>query len=546
VTGSMFRRELAARVSDPEGRSWLFVPYDQLTDRIGPLSRRDPERTGIVLVESPWKAARRPYHKQKLALILANMRHFALEQAERGVAIRHLTARGPYQDTLRPLIGELGGLTMMEPAERELRVDLGSLVAEGLITVVPHEGWLTTPEQFEGSQGGSPPWRMDAFYRRVRKDSGTLMDETGRPVGGRFSYDAENREAWHGEPPAPQEPDFPLDPVKEEVLELVSTVFADHPGELRPAALTGTRSDAERLWAWAKAECLDSFGPYEDAMSMRSEGLFHTRISFLLHVHRLLPGRLVEEVATSDAPLASREGFVRQVLGWREFMRHVHMRTDGFRDLTGAGGVKSGAESEPAVPSALGADQSLPAAWWGTESGLACLDEVVDSVLRTGYSHHITRLMVLANLATLLDVSPRELTDWFWAMYTDAFDWVVEPNVLGMGTFAAGNLMTTKPYVSGAAYIDRMSDYCAGCRFDPKKTCPITSLYWAFLGRHEQELRDNPRMRLPLASLRKRSEERRALDTRVFDSVSKALQAGHDLEPDIVDRHAAPGEERNP
>jgi deoxyribodipyrimidine photolyase-related protein len=379
---------------------------------------------------------------------------------------------------------------------------------------------------------------MDAFYRRVRKDSGTLMNETGRPVGGRYSYDAENREAWHGEPPAPQEPDFPLDPVKEEVLELVSAVFADHPGELRPDALTGTRSDAERLWAWAKAECLDSFGPYEDAMSMRSEGLFHTRISFLLHIHRLLPRRLVEEVAASGAPLASREGFVRQVLGWREFMRHVHMRTDGFRDLTGAGGVESAAESEPAVPSALGADQSLPPAWWGTESGLACLDEVVDSVLRTGYSHHITRLMVLANLATLLDVSPRELTDWFWAMYTDAFDWVVEPNVLGMGTFAAGNLMTTKPYVSGAAYIDRMSDYCAGCRFDPKKTCPITSLYWAFLSRHEQELRDNPRMRLPLASLRKRSEERRARDTRVFDRVSKALRAGHDLEPDIVDRRA--------
>jgi len=255
---------------------------------------------------------------------------------------------------------------------------------------------------------------------------------------------------------------------------------------------------------------------------------------------------VVSEVAKLDVPLSSREGFVRQVLGWREFMRHVHLRTEGFRDLTGGedggGSVPTAGptpalppgDSKPATPSALGADRPLPPAWWGERSGLACLDTVVDSVLRTGYSHHITRLMVLSNLATLLDVSPRELTDWFWALYTDAFDWVVEPNVLGMGTFAAGELMTTKPYVSGAAYIHRMSDYCAECRFDPKKSCPITPLYWAFLARHEAELRDNPRMRLPLASMRKRSEERRAADARVFDSVSGRLRSGRELETDVA------------
>ncbi|MCL7980292.1 MAG: deoxyribodipyrimidine photolyase, partial [marine benthic group bacterium] len=258
---------------------------------------------------------------------------------------------------------------------------------------------------------------------------------------------------------------------------------------------------------------------------------FHTRISFLLHVHRLLPRQVIEEVARSDAPLASREGFIRQVLGWREFMRHVHLRTDGLRDLSGSASEATEEATEPATPSVLGADRPLPPAWWGAESGLACLDTVVGSVIRTGYSHHITRLMVLSNLATLLDVSPRELTDWFWAMYTDAFDWVVEPNVLGMGTFGAGELMTTKPYVSGAAYINRMSDYCGSCAFDPKKDCPITSLYWAFLARHEEQLKENPRMRLPLASMRKRDEAARERDLGVFEWVSRELSGGRELDP---------------
>lgn len=161
---------------------------------------------------------------------------------------------------------------------------------------------------------------------------------------------------------------------------------------------------------------------------------------------------------------------------------------------------------------------------------MACLDRVVDDVWREGWSHHITRLMVLSNLAMLLDVSPRELTDWFWVAYVDAFDWVVEPNVLGMGTFAMGDLMTTKPYVSGAAYIDRMSDFCRGCRFDPKTTCPITPMYWAFLARHAPALTGNARMAMPLRSLAKRAPARRAMDAAVFDSVSRTLQAGQPLE----------------
>ncbi len=530
---STFTGELTRRNNDPENRRWLFVPYDQLSDAIGPLSTEDPKELGIVLLESPRKAARRPYHKQKLALVLANLRHFALEQAERGVAVDHRVAPGSYGEALLPIAKEKGGLQCMRPAELELRQDLGAVVQAGLLELLPHGGWLTTREQFEVSQKGGPTWRMDAFYRHVRREGGWLMQDDGKPLGGKFSFDAENREAWKGDPPAASLPEFSSDAVTEEVAELVTDRFAEHPGEVHLASLPASRRQASALWSWAKRECLPRFGPYEDAMSTRSRTLFHTRVSALVHLHRLVPRKLVEEVCALDIELRSKEGFVRQMLGWREFMRHVHEQTDGFRRMPeGAShGARTAGDEAGASPSHLGAHESLPPAYWGKPSGMACLDEVVRSVWEEAYSHHITRLMVLANIATLLDVSPRELTDWFWVAYTDAYDWVVEPNVLAMGTYGVGPLLTTKPYISGAAYIDRMSDYCKGCVFDPRKSCPITPLYWSFLQRHRDRLEENPRLRMPYATLGKRSETKRRHDLRVFEYVRERLGSGERLSP---------------
>lgn len=545
---SSFARELARRSNErarPDG--WVFVPYDQLSVRIGPLARAPLGTLGIVLVEAPCKAAQRPYHRQKLALVLANLRHFALEQAARGVPVRHVVSDGTYAEALEPLARELGPLVCMEPAERELRVDLARLVEAGLVRYVAHEGWTTTRAMFQEACGARPPFRMDAFYRHVRRASGVLM-ERGKPVGGRFSFDGENRQRWDGVPSAPVPPRFEPDAITREVGELVATRYAHHPGELDLASLPATAEDAHTLWTWAKESCSAHFGPYEDAMSTQSSGLFHTRVSAVLNLHRLLPRDLIEDVLALDVPLASKEGFVRQVLGWREFVRHVHLATDGFRVLDfdvprgrepGDGGYarwkgerwRRAAEfgGDFALPSFLGAGRALPRAYWGAPSGLACLDRVVADVWREGWSHHITRLMVLANVATLLDVAPREITDWFWAAYVDAYDWVVEPNVLAMGTFGAGDAMTTKPYVAGSAYVDRMSDYCGTCAFTPGKDCPLTPLYWAFLARHAERLAGNPRMLLPLRSLAKRAAGARSADARVFERVSAVLAAGERL-----------------
>jgi deoxyribodipyrimidine photolyase-related protein len=525
---SFFRRELAARANDPAGRRWVYAAYDQLTDAVGPLARLDPNEAGLVLVESPAKAARRPYHRQKLALVLANGRRFALEQAERGVAVRHVVAAGSIADALRAAARELGPLAAMEPAERELRVELAPLAAEGALVFEPHGAWLTTHAEFQASQGGAPPYRMDAFYRAVRKRTGWLMDG-GKPQGGRFSFDGENREPWRGDPPAPALLEFEPDGLVHEVCDLVATRFAAHPGALNPRDLPTRAADARALWRHFMEHGLAHFGPYEDAMARGEVALFHARVSALLNLTRLLPVDLCEDVLGSSAPLASIEGFVRQVLGWREFVRHVHLATDGFR-LVGpvVGGPGVGGH---AAPNHLAADLPLPPAYWGRASGLACLDHEVASVWRTGYGHHITRLMVLANVATLLGASPRELTDWFWCAYTDAYDWVVEPNVLGMGTFAVGDLMTTKPYVSGAPYLARQSDHCGACAFDPKKDCPLTPLYWHFLARNAERLAGNQRLAMPLASLRKRTAEQRGRDAALAGRVRERLAAGAPVEP---------------
>lgn len=552
---SEFTRALAARNPNPAKRDWIYIPYDQLSDQIGPLAREPASSLGIVLVENPWKAARRPYHRQKLALILANMRHFAIEQAERGVAIRHVIANGPYHAVLESLVDELGPLRVMRPAERELRADLEPLVNSGKLVVIDHEGWLTTRDQFKRAAPNGPPWRMDAFYRLVRRDTGVLM-EKGKPLGGKFSFDTENRRPWRGDPPAPEPLTFPVDPIKEEVGRLIERAFPRHPGRLDLENLPSTKVDAESAWRWAREQALPHFGPFEDAMSVRSSTLFHGRVSSLVNLHRLLPARLIADTLSSTISLASKEAFIRQILGWREFVRHVHDVTDGFRRSTrsrpaivarpGDGGYRrwSGEDwptsthlGDPdggAAPNALGQDGLLPPAFWGTPSGLHCLDHVVRGVWNEGYSHHITRLMILSNIASLLDTSPRELTDWFWVAYTDAFDWVVEPNVLGMGTFALGDLMTTKPYVSGAAYIAKMSDYCGDCAFDPKSNCPVSSLYWAYLARHESSLRGNQRLAMPLASLRKRSAARRESDRQTYEITRERLANGDTVSPECL------------
>jgi deoxyribodipyrimidine photolyase-related protein len=527
----------------------VFVAPDQLHRSLGAMAAALPATHGVVLVESREWLSRRPYHRMRLAAILLAQRSFAVECMQEGFEVRTLQGDAPMVDLLREFALRQGTLAATEWTEREMRRELAPLVDEGLLRTCPHDGWLTLHEDFAGCRRGRQ-WSMDSFYRAYRTRTGLLMDESGEPVGGRLSFDTENRRSWSGKPAAPEPPRFEMTPLRREVQQEIESRFVAHPGDLDLAAIPASLQECESLWKWAKGECLPHFGPFEDAMSLSSRGLFHTRMSPLMNLQRIEARRMVRDVLAMDLPIESKEGFIRQIVGWREFVRWVHLETDGFRDAwpstaspgdggfarwkgspwKGVGAAPTGVDGG-AQPRALGSDGPVPAAFWGAPSGLRCLDEVIASVWREGWSHHITRLMVLGNLATLLDIDARELADWFWIAYMDAWDWVVEPNVLAMATYGAGGVMTTKPYVAGAAYIDRMSDYCSGCAFKPDGDCPVTPMYWAFLERHEPLLKSNPRLKLPLASMRKRPAERRARDQRTFVHVREVLANGKPLVP---------------
>lgn len=517
----------------PSDIPWLFVAYDQLNESLLTSVTNRLGKVGLIFVESKEKAERRPYHKQKLALLLSNMRHFAVEMVEQGWPLLYLSTTGTYADALKDTMGD-GHVHAIAPAERELRVDLSAMVEEGQITLHPHTGWLTNQTWFVESVGTAPPFRMDSFYRRVRKETGWLMVD-GQPMGGGYSLDAENRKPWKGEPAAPQPPRFSADKIDEEVHDMVNAWFQHHPGVVDLEALPTTAHQAQEALAYGM-EWLAWFGPYEDAMSERSRTLFHTRLAPLFNLHRVMPIEAVTRALSCEAPLNSIEGFVRQLV-WREYVHHVHEVTDGFRTLDvhrepAVRGARWGewvAHDDELHPNHLEQRAPLFPAYWGQESGLRCLDANVEAVMEDGWTHHIPRLMVLSNLANLLDVDPRELTDWFHAAFIDAFDWVVEPNVLGMGTFSLGTAMMTKPYVSGSAYIHRMSDHCSSCSFHPKKTCPITRLYWAYLNRHRDAFAKNHRMSMAMRNASKRSEETQAEDAAVFASVQSALLEGKSL-----------------
>jgi len=543
---SAFEKDVKAAwpsATDIRNRRWIYVPYDRYTDRTGPLTQQPASDSGIVIVESTAKALRRPYHKKKLVALISNMRHFALEQQARGVCVLYQFSPTSHGQTLLELQREhhLPTLTCMMPAERELRLDLSFAQKSGLaMDFVPDTTWASTSEDFLNTYGSFKPGKsyvMDRFYRRMRQQTGILM-KNAKPVGGQFSFDADNRRPYKGEVPVPKPPNFPPDNITKEVIHFVESTYGHHFGNVNNFDLPCTQSDCDRFWQFFLNHLLPNFGRFEDAMRDDHLQLFHSKTSVLLNLGRLLAIDLIrnvaERAASDQAPLAACEGFIRQLLGWREFMRHLHEQTDGYRLLAdyvpqekdprpqehspdrtkvAAKAYQSTAGEDPfagAVPSALYASLPLPAVYWGVKSGLHCMDTVVAQVVEEGWSHHITRLMVLSNLATLCGFSPRELTDWFWFAYVDAYDWVVETNVLGMATYADGGLTATKPYVSGAAYITRMSNFCGHCQYDPKKSigpgsCPFTALYWTFLERNESILAGNFRMQMPYRNLRKKS-----------------------------------------
>lgn len=501
----------------------LLVLGDQLTRGVGPLAASTPDTARVVMIESDALARRLPHHKQKLVLFLSAMRHHAQALRDDGFEVDYYREESFASGLTRHFAAHPGvTLETMAPSDwgcaDALRV--AAERAGGRLVVHPNELWLTPDEEFDEWALGRKSLRLEHFYREVRRRTGWLMDD-GAPAGGRWNFDADNRktpDAGHAFPPAPR---FEPDDTTRTVMREVEERYPDHFGSVDPFGWPVTRAQALEALEDFLRHRLASFGPYEDAMVAGEPTLYHSLLSPALNLGLLHPREVCERALAHAAepshgvPLQSIEGFLRQIAGWREFVHHVYRR--GMPGLRTANGLEH--------------DGRLPDLYWGAGTRMRCLAETVRQLGETGHAHHIQRLMVLGNFALIARVDPRELNDWFLACYVDALDWVVTPNVMGMSQYADLGTFTSKPYAASGKYVDRMSDYCAGCAYDPAKTtghdaCPLNSLYWDFLDHHAKRLGGNPRMALVLKSWERRDPESKAAILERASDVRGLLREG--------------------
>ncbi len=448
----------------------------------------------------------------RIAMFLAAMRHFA--QALRATGRPLLYRRLDDPATQGSLAAQLGadierlrpaGLVMTAPGDwRVLQALKAVAQAHGLpLDIREDRHFFGSVREFSAHARGRKSLRMEYFYREMRQRHRVLM-QGDAPEGGQWNFDEDNREAFGASGPGEMPPParFEPDTITREVIALVGERFADHPGQLASFAWPVTREQALVALQRFVDERLPFFGRYQDAMWPGEPWLYHAHLSAALNLKLLNPREVVAAAEAAyragAAPLASVEGFVRQILGWREYVRGIYWtRMPGYAALN-----------------ALDAREDLPAWYWTGATDMACLRDAITQTLAHGYAHHIQRLMVTGLFALMYGVQPQQVHAWYLAVYVDAVEWVELPNTLGMSQYADGGLMASKPYVATGKYIQRMSPHCRGCRYDPgqrtgDKACPFTTLYWDFLMRHEAVLAGNPRMALQVKNLARLDEAQR-------------------------------------
>jgi deoxyribodipyrimidine photolyase-related protein len=468
---------------------------DQLSRHVAALSGLAPGDV-VLLAEVMGECDYVPHHPKKIALVLSAMRHFAAALTARGVNVRYVRLDDP--ENSQTLTGEvrralretgLKRVIATEPGEYRVRQEMLSWPE---VEIRPDTRFCAPEGFFAGWAAGRKSLRMEYFYREMRRLHGVLMDGDA-PVGGKWNYDAENRRRLPAgvKPPAPKR--FAPDKITQEVLALVAAKFASHYGSLDGFDYPVTSRDAQAAAADFIAHRLEGFGDWQDAMAAGEPYLFHSLVSAPLNLGLLDPLALCRaaEAAYRErrAPLNAVEGFIRQILGWREFVRGIywlHM-------------------PDYATRNALAAQHALPEFYWTGKTRMRCMAEAIGQTMRYAYAHHIQRLMITGNFALLAGLHPDGVDAWYLAVYADAYEWVEMPNTRGMALHADGGLVGSKPYAASGAYINRMSDYCGGCHYDVRdaegpRGCPFNALYWDFIARHAARFAGNPRMAMPVRS----------------------------------------------
>ena len=489
-------------------RHLIVVLGDQLDVKSSALDGLDVRHDAVWMAEVAAESTHVWSHKARIALFLSAMRHYRDATRKRGVPVLYRQLDDP--ENLGNLARELEAtirrfepqrLVVVDPGEWRVKESIEKTAKKLKVPVDMRKDrhFLCTRDEFAEHAAGRKQLRLEFFYRQMRRKNGILLHD-GKPQGGKWNFDAQNRSSFGANGPEGIRlpPQFSTDTTTREVLALVGKAFASHPGRLDHFAWPVAPGEARRAMLAFVKHRLRDFGAYQDAMWSGQPFLYHSLLSSALNLKLLDPRDVLGEVeaayCSGKASLSSVEGFIRQILGWREYVRGVYWRF----------------MPEYLDRNTLGARLRLPNFYWTADTDMNCLRQVIGQTLDYGYAHHIQRLMVTGLFALLLGVDPREVHRWYLAVYVDAVEWVELPNVLGMSQFADGGIMASKPYVASGKYIQRMSNYCVKCCYDPDKacgeeSCPFTTLYWDFLQRHRRDLSKNARMTMQLRNLDRKS-----------------------------------------
>jgi deoxyribodipyrimidine photolyase-related protein len=492
----------------------ILVLGDQLDVENAALKDLNPKTDEVLMVESANEAQHVWSHKARIALFLSAMRHFAEYLKSLDITLTYIQhSPKTIADELRKKIkaGKFTHLVCVEPGEWRLKKAIEDLAAELKIIVEIRQDthFYCSHEEFKEWVANKKELRLEYFYRLMRKTHGVLIDQDGKPEGGQWNFDRDNRKPFPKKGPGliPSPELFEPDAITKAVLIEVEQRYPDHPGSLEHFQWPVTRKQALQALEGFVEHRLATFGIYEDAMWTGTPFGWHSLLSSSLNLKLLNPREVVDAVLFAwkkyDLEMATVEGFIRQILGWREFIRGMY-----YLDMP-----------QMALDNFYEHQNSLPAWYWTGKTGMKCMQETIGQTLEYGYAHHIQRLMVTGNFGLLAEILPKDVCDWYLAVYVDAVEWVELPNVAGMALFTSGGRFTSKPYIASGAYIKRMSNYCGSCQYKSdvrfgEDACPITNLYWNFLINHRAQFEASPRTRLMTANL-----------SRISDTDQQAIQA---------------------
>lgn len=464
------------------------------------------------------------HHKKKIAFLFSAMRHFAEELERANWQVEYVKLDDP--ENTGSFTGEVNRavtrlkpekLIVTEPGEWRVRAAMETWQAALPCAVEIREDnrFIASHEEFADWAAGRKQLRMEYFYRDMRRKTGLLMDGND-PVGGKWNFDADNRKPAEADLFLPKPLTFAPDEITTDVLGLVKDRFASHFGDLDPFWFGVTRAHAEQALAHFIDNCLIHFGDYQDAMLEGEKFLYHSLLSLYINAGLLDPLEVCQRVEAAyrdgAAPLNAAEGYIRQIIGWREYVRGIYwLKMPEYVDLN-----------------FFGHDRDLPDFYWTGDTKMACMRAAITQTKEDAYAHHIQRLMVTGNFALLAGIDPKHVHEWYLAVYADAYEWVELPNTLGMSQFADGGLLGSKPYVSSGNYIHKMSNHCGACAYKVKQktgegACPFNPLYWHFLDRNRSTLAKNPRMAQMYRTWDRMSDEKKADYLASADAVLETL-----------------------